>query len=116
MGRRMRVYKLSDEKRLYHREWMRKRRRERGVPQRRFLTPEERQLKQREWTRSSRLRRVGPSVIKTPEERFFEKTISEPHTGCWLWLGTVQKNGYGRFGFGQHKSGLVHRWSYSHFR
>lgn len=28
-------------------------------------------------------------------EYFFERSIPEPNTGCWLWLGWVDKDGYG---------------------
>ncbi len=28
------------------------------------------------------------------EERFWAKAQPEPNTGCWLWLGNIQPNGY----------------------
>lgn len=28
-------------------------------------------------------------------ERFWEQTIPEPNTGCWLWMGNVKPTGYG---------------------
>lgn len=33
----------------------------------------------------------------TIAERFHKKVIPEPNTGCHLWLGRYDKNGYGRF-------------------
>jgi hypothetical protein len=33
----------------------------------------------------------------TPEERFDRLVCPEPNSGCWLWMGTADKRGYGRF-------------------
>jgi DNA invertase Pin-like site-specific DNA recombinase len=30
-------------------------------------------------------------------ERFEEKSIPEPNSGCHLWMGAVDKDGYGQF-------------------
>ena len=35
-------------------------------------------------------------VGKTLEERFYEKCIPEPNTGCWLWVGASNQAGYGQ--------------------
>lgn len=35
---------------------------------------------------------------RSAEEMFWEKTIPEPNTGCWLWMGHVDKDGYGLYG------------------
>jgi hypothetical protein len=35
--------------------------------------------------------------MKTPQQRFDEKWIPEPNSGCWLWLGAAQPLGYGYF-------------------
>lgn len=47
----------------------------------------------------------------------FEKFISpEPTSGCWLWFGTIRKNGYGAFGAGRlnsHKMVLAHRYAFT---
>lgn len=42
---------------------------------------------------------------------FLKHAIPEPNTGCWLWLGHLNKDGYGR---GSHKGAkwLAHRFSY----
>ena len=36
--------------------------------------------------------------MKTRIERFEEKFTPEPNTGCWLWLASVGRGGYGKFG------------------
>ncbi len=69
----------------------------------------------RVYSRQYRLRKYGPRVIKTREQRFLEKVEPITETGCWIWMGTWQKNGYGRVSFEPGRSGLVHRWSYLHF-
>lgn len=58
----------------------------------------------------------------TPSQlaRFMAKVIEEPNSGCWLWNGGVQSNGYGMFFVGpqRHGPGAVnraHRVSYAHF-
>ena len=33
----------------------------------------------------------------TVQERFDDKYIPEPNSGCWLWVGASDKKGYGRF-------------------
>ena len=50
----------------------------------------------------------------TTLERFENLYIPEPNTGCWLWLGHLQR-GYGRFEIGrrgQRQTFLAHRFSY----
>jgi len=69
----------------------------------------------REYVRQYKIRKFGIPRIKTQEERFLEKVIPEPNSGCWIWLGTVQKNGYARTAFGSRNSGLAHKWSYLNF-
>lgn len=39
--------------------------------------------------------------------QFENKFIPEPNSGCWLWLYSVDKNGYGK-----HKGERAHRYSY----
>ena len=33
-------------------------------------------------------------------DRFWDKYIPEPNSGCWLWTGAINSNGYGAFGVG----------------
>lgn len=47
-------------------------------------------------------------------ERFEEKYIPEPMSGCWLWIGSCDKDGYGRFWFNG-KLRKSHRVSYQKF-
>ena len=52
---------------------------------------------------------------KTPrplEERFFDFVFPEPNSGCWLWVGGLAGNGYGRFSIGNRKTVPAHRFSY----
>lgn len=48
----------------------------------------------------------------TEKEKFLEKVYPEPNTGCWLWSGPYDKNGYGRFHFLNRTIQLTHRYSY----
>lgn len=52
-----------------------------------------------------------PSVM----ERFEEKVFREPNSGCWLWLGFINEDGYGRFSQTREKPKLAHRFSYEYF-
>ena len=49
--------------------------------------------------------------MKTIKERFEEKFIPEPNTGCWLWEAAGHKMSYGSFRYGQSLIG-AHRASY----
>jgi hypothetical protein len=53
--------------------------------------------------------------MKTVLERFEEKYIPEPNSGCWLWTASTFKGGYGQFWTGQKYTG-AHRASYEMFR
>lgn len=35
---------------------------------------------------------------KTPIQRLLADSIEEPNTGCWIWLGARNKQGYGQIG------------------
>lgn len=48
---------------------------------------------------------------KTLEERFHEKYWTEPMTGCWLWVGSVNYDGYGVIWY-KHSRKRAHRASY----
>ena len=47
------------------------------------------------------------------QERFLEKVVPEPNTGCWLWLSHVDSDGYSRLSI-NNISILAHRYSYEH--
>lgn len=46
---------------------------------------------------------------------FWGKIATEPNSGCWLWTGTLNGNGYGEFYNGAGKKHLAHRISYQHY-
>lgn len=57
----------------------------------------------------------GRFVVQAPAiERFWDKVSPEPNSGCWLWVGARDMDGYGIF-FENAKSCRAHRWSYEHF-
>lgn len=49
-----------------------------------------------------------------PVERFEQKAIPEPNSGCWLWTGMLA-HGYGRFRHGQ-RLVYAHRFSHEHYK
>jgi len=44
-------------------------------------------------------------------ERFYEKVMPEPMSGCWLWMACTNNQGYGRFKI-DGKMQMAHRSSY----
>lgn len=46
---------------------------------------------------------------------FFDKVHFEPNTGCWLWGGAMNKEGYGTFWFNKKAQG-AHRVAYKIYR
>jgi len=58
---------------------------------------------------------VAGKVTRSILDRFWEKVMPEPNSGCWLWIGALSQNGYGSFS----KLAIVyaaHRVSYELFR
>jgi hypothetical protein len=53
----------------------------------------------------------GPWRGRSLIERFEQKFIPEPNSGCWLWIGAIDGMGYGRFKIGTRLHG-AHRVSY----
>lgn len=55
----------------------------------------------------------------TARERFERAYVPEPNTGCWLWLKSTTRKGYGKFrGAGVGIKGRLvsaHRWAYEEF-
>lgn len=53
-------------------------------------------------------------INKSLWDRFHDKTMPEPNTGCWIWTGAVKELGYGVIGLGTRKQGTAkaHRVSY----
>ena len=57
--------------------------------------------------------------MKTCQQRFDDKWIPEPNSGCWLWLGAGSENKYGDvrpFFHFDGKSRLAYRVSYRWFK
>lgn len=52
--------------------------------------------------------------MKTLLERFMDKVIPEPNTGCWLWDGNRNEKGYGLFKL-KGKQTKAHRVSFELF-
>lgn len=46
--------------------------------------------------------------MSPPKIPFDQKYIPEPNSGCWLWISTIKKNGYGQMSGNR----LAHRVSY----
>lgn len=47
-------------------------------------------------------------------ERFLSR-VSVQENGCWLWIGSLNNDGYGMFSFEDHSWRGAHRWSYEYF-
>ncbi len=64
-------------------------------------------------SKSKRDLRLCPRVLRQLR-RFTKKIVLTPETGCWLWTGATQPNGYGRFREGGVGSKVLfaHRFSY----
>lgn len=47
-------------------------------------------------------------------DRFHDKAIPEPNSGCWLWSGATKELGYGVIGLGRREQGTdkAHRVAY----
>ncbi len=52
----------------------------------------------------------GP-ISDLKRDEFMSLVMPEPNSGCWLWLGAINRNGYGRFSNGAHGMLMAHRVS-----
>jgi hypothetical protein len=52
--------------------------------------------------------------MRTLRERFEAKWTPEPYSGCWLWTGCVQAQGYGRFWKNKHVRAHRVAWELHH--
>lgn len=48
----------------------------------------------------------------SPLERLLRNSIPEPNSGCWLWLGGLNRQGYGQINMPGNKQQRAHRLSY----
>lgn len=59
---------------------------------------------------------AGHQNRQDPERRFLRKVTIAPN-GCWLWLGQIAPNGYGKFWVREEQNNIgAHRWAYEHWR
>ncbi|NWN89184.1 MAG: HNH endonuclease [Micrococcaceae bacterium] len=65
------------------------------------------------WHRYGDVNYIGRVVYGPPEARFLTK-VDKSKGGCWLWIGYLNRSGYGTFGVNG-KAMLAHRWSYEHY-
>jgi len=49
--------------------------------------------------------------IWAPRDRFWSKVRQAGSTDCWLWLGKIERNGYGRFWYNG-RCVFAHRFAY----
>lgn len=54
--------------------------------------------------------RVGYGIASAPK-RFWKWVVRESNEECWIWVGRVDKDGYGRIGV-NYKMLRAHRFSY----
>jgi len=47
----------------------------------------------------------------TTAERFHAKTEPEPNSGCWIWLGSRDRQGYGYFAISKRQIVKAHRFA-----
>lgn len=57
----------------------------------------------------------SPRELLTMMASFESKVMPEPNTGCWLWSGGYDKDGYGNF-YINRKPNRAHRVSYRIFK
>ncbi len=53
-----------------------------------------------------------PRYLPPTSERFEDKVCRVPIAGCWLWMGAIDPNGYGRFRGPDGKTLLAHRFAF----
>lgn len=68
---------------------------------------------------SAKWKNLRRTYVKKPDLKRFEKLmIPEPMSGCWIWLGGIDGNGYGHFLTNAGNKSyltLAHRWAYEYF-
>jgi hypothetical protein len=60
-------------------------------------------------------RGVYPRKTRTRAERLLALSMPVPECGCWIFLGCLNQNGYGRFTTKTGQNIFAHRASYSEF-
>lgn len=68
--------------------------------------------------RLERVRTYEPFPNRLTHPDFLNRISPEPNTGCWLWLGCSNPNGYGSFGHervdGVRRKRSAHRYSFEY--
>lgn len=49
------------------------------------------------------------------DERFWAFVERGEDSGCWLWTGATDREGYGRFGVTRRVAVYAHRWAYERY-
>jgi hypothetical protein len=62
-------------------------------------------------TRKPKIKKTFEEIVFEAKKRFINNVEFEPTTGCWLWTGSGDKQGYGSFWFNG-KNIRAHRFSY----
>ena len=57
------------------------------------------------------MNKLPDNLHLSAKQRFEENYIPEPNSGCWLWLGYGDKDGYGKFQV-NNKRWSAHRYSW----
>jgi hypothetical protein len=55
--------------------------------------------------------RLPPRTPEHMERTFWERVSPEPNSGCWLWIGKVDRYGYGMLPAGERREILAHRYA-----
>ena len=68
-----------------------------------------------QWFRRGEVPYASPELQpQSPLDRFMSYVDRSPGT-CWLWTGSINRGGYGRFKAPAGRSVLAHRWAYERF-
>lgn len=67
-----------------------------------------REIQRAHYRRCNPIQKVG----LPPMQRFEKLYVADPATGCWLWIGAVNKDGYGKVKV-ERKHLTAHRWSWT---
>jgi HNH endonuclease len=63
--------------------------------------------------------KMKAKIIDCPKTYILERSMPEPNSGCWLWVGSTKGKGklksYGNVCFGTGKNISAHRFSYAAF-
>lgn len=58
----------------------------------------------------------GKGFISTDLILRFEEKFIKSESGCWEWMGAINRDGYGQFNVGNRKPKAVHRLSFKFYK